>query len=246
MSKFLITKRSQNRITGPILITTSPRRTCPIACPFRKSADDAQAGLCYAEHGMLGGFLWTKLDKLPVGGAFQNGQIKIHSLTQLCSAISELPADAIWRHNQAGDLPTKDNETIDAKELDVLVAANDNRRGFSYTHFDVLRNKVNRKIVRAANDNGFTINLSANNLDHADELFEANCAPVTVVLPSDQMENTRTPDGRKVVVCPARVKEGVTCANCALCARKRDFIIGFPALGGQRHKIGAANDNKVQ
>lgn len=78
MSKFLITKRSENKITGPILVTTSPRRTCPAGCPFKKGSDLATASLCYAEHGMLGGFLWSKLDQLPVGGTFKQGQIKIH------------------------------------------------------------------------------------------------------------------------------------------------------------------------
>ncbi len=243
MSKFLITKRSQNRVTGPIMVTTSPRKTCPSACPFRKTSDSDQAGLCYAEHGMLGGFLWTKLDDLLVGGSFQNGAIKVHSLEELCNSIRSLPKGTIWRHNQAGDLPTKDGETIDVAELDCLVAANDNKQGFTYTHFDVINNENNCEAVKSANDNGFTINLSANDLEHADQLSETNAGPVTVVVPASQTMNTLTPNGVKVVVCPARVRENVTCATCRLCARQRDFVIGFPALGRNQHKLKAANDN---
>ena len=137
-----------------------------------------------------------------------------------------------------------DNETIDGQELDELVAANDNKRGFTYTHFDVLANKHNRRVVRAANDNGFTVNLSANSLTHADELMELDCAPVTVVVTAAQKTNTRTPKGHKVIICPARVAKGVTCATCGMCARQRDVIIGFPALGNGRHKMDVANDNE--
>jgi hypothetical protein len=38
MNTFLITFKSGNRKTGPILVTTSPRATCcPIACPLREN-----------------------------------------------------------------------------------------------------------------------------------------------------------------------------------------------------------------
>jgi hypothetical protein len=77
MDKFLITRKSNNPITGPIMVTTSPRATCPIACPLRKDANTPTAGLCYAEHGALGGFIWTLLDRTPAGGSFQNGNIKV-------------------------------------------------------------------------------------------------------------------------------------------------------------------------
>ena len=55
MDKYLITFTSSNPITGPMLVTTSPRATCPSICPLRGSA-------CYAERGYLGGFIWKGLD----------------------------------------------------------------------------------------------------------------------------------------------------------------------------------------
>lgn len=243
MSKFLITKRSHNKVTGPIMVTTSPRRTCPQECPFRKTATSPTASLCYAEHGFLGGFLWSTLDKLPVGGSIKKGQIKIHSLEDLLSTVSQLPENTLWRHNQAGDLPTKDNLNIDNQELTELVAANDNRRGFTYTHFDVIKSQTNRKIVRDANKKGFTINLSANDVARADKLMDTKCAPVTVVLESGQTQNLETPNGHKVVICPAQTRRNVTCSSCALCAKQRDFIIGFPASGPKKQKYVANNDN---
>ena len=52
MDKFLITRTSENPITGPIMVTTSPRVTCPLTCAFRKGGRTPTAGLCYAEHGL--------------------------------------------------------------------------------------------------------------------------------------------------------------------------------------------------
>lgn len=72
MDKFLITRRTANPITGPIMVTTSPRATCPNACPFKKGSKDPLAGLCYAEHGALGGFVWSLLDRADVGEHIMN------------------------------------------------------------------------------------------------------------------------------------------------------------------------------
>jgi hypothetical protein len=45
--------------------------------------------------------------------------------------------------------------------------------------------------------------------------------PTIAGMPADQLENTQTPDGRKVVVCPAVTRDTVSCATCGLCARCR-------------------------
>ncbi len=236
MEKFLITMKSGNRITGPIMITTSPRDTCPTACPFRKTADGAEAGLCYAEHGHLGHYIWNGLDNTKPGKKI-SGRIPVHSLDDLLTAVREQPEGALWRHNQAGDLPTDDNKTINRERLKKLVDANKGRRGYTYTHYDVLKNRQNRAAVKQANDFGFTINLSADTMEEADQLFDLGCAPVTVVVAATQIVNTETPKGRKVVICPARTTEGINCANCGICAvAKRKAIIAFPALGPAQSK----------
>ena len=54
MDKYLITQKTANPITGPIMVTTSPRFTCPLDCAFRKGGKGEYAGVCYAEHGALG------------------------------------------------------------------------------------------------------------------------------------------------------------------------------------------------
>ena len=233
MEKFLITHKSGNRITGPMMITTSPRTTCPLACPFRKNGDTSEAGLCYAEHGHLGHYIWNGLDKTKAGQMISN-RIPVYSFKQLARAIRELPEDTLWRHNQAGDLPSDDKKTIARARLKKLVTANRGRRGFTYTHFDVVKNKANRAAVREANKNGFTVNLSADTFEEADELADTKCGPVTVVVAATQMTNTVTPAGRKVVICPARVRDDMTCATCGICAQQRKAVIAFPALGPKK------------
>ncbi len=231
MDKFLITRKAYNRKTGPIMVTTSPRASCPDACPLRRHAKGDLAGACYAEHGFLAGYVWHNLDRLPIGASFKKGQIKIYSFEELLTAIRALPAGSLWRHNQAGDLPSNDQRTINRAKLRRLVEANHGRRGFTYTHFDVLGNRSNRKAVREANDKGFTVNLSADSLRQADVLADLAIAPVTAVVPSDMKKNGQTPAGRAAVICPAVINKRTTCATCGLCATKRKAIIAFPAIG---------------
>lgn len=204
------TPKSGNTKTGDIPVTISPSSTCPSVCPLRGAG-------CYADIGPLM-IHWKRVD---------SGQGI--SWQELCNKISELPEGTVWRHNQAGDLPGEDNK-IDLIALRQLVKANTGRRGFTYTH-KPLTNR-NATAIRAANRDGFTVNLSANNLAHADELVSKKAGPVVVVLPDEQTANTVTPAGHKVVVCPATQRDDVTCKTCKLCAIKdRDVIIGFPAHG---------------
>jgi hypothetical protein len=157
----------------------------------------------------------------------------------------EHEATDVWRHNQAGDCPKdSDNpEWIDAEKMSRLVRANrrGNKKGMTYTHYSMAHSH-NRNVVREANKKGFTINLSGNNLSHADDLADLDIAPVTTVLPIDQMTNTTTPKGRKVVVCPAVIRDDVSCMTCKLCWKQRDAIVGFPAHGNSKRKAdGVAN-----
>jgi hypothetical protein len=216
------------------LVTTSPRVTCPLSCPLRKSGEQPRAGLCYAEHGALGGHVWTLLDRTSAGHTMMNGT-RVCGLDEPLFLIRALPARSLWRHNIAGDLASLNRVTIDRAALAAIVAANRGRRGFTFTHYDVLANLANRQAV--ADANGFTINLSGNALAHADAVADLRIAPVTVILPAGTQRNTTTPKGRTVVICPTST-HGVTCADCGLCARaSRSTIIGFPASGGQKQLV---------
>lgn len=147
--------------------------------------------------------------------------------------IAALPDGQLWRHNQAGDLPKKEN-TIDPVKLGQLVAANMGKRGFTYSHH---RDAESINWIRHANAWGFTVNLSANDLADADMLADYQAGPVVVVLPSTQNTNTTTPAGRPVVICPATQRDDVSCATCQLCQRQRAAIVGFPAHGTRKRVI---------
>jgi hypothetical protein len=152
------------------------------------------------------------------------------------ASVRKIPDRAIWRHNQAGDLAPCDDdpEHIDILKLQDLVEANGKSRGFTYTHYFPTPHNV--AAVQYANSCGFTVNLSANSLNHADELTRHR-QPIAVVLPSDfSGKKTETPKGLRVVTCPATYRD-TNCKDCGLCAvSKRDYAIGFPAHGPSKRK----------
>jgi hypothetical protein len=121
-----------------------------------------------------------------------------------------------------------------------LVKANEGRRGFTYTHYPMTDN--NQVLIYLANAAGFTVNLSANTLGHADELAALEIGPVAVALPEYQTENTTTPEGRAVIVCPAHDSDYISCFNCGMCYEQRRPIIGFPAHGPRRALVTAITE----
>jgi hypothetical protein len=219
MTSYHLTIKSSNAKTGPIPVSTTSNDTCPDVCSLKASH------ACYAESSHLG-IHWRQVSAGSRGTDLQT----------FVDSIAALPAGQLWRHNQAGDLPG-DNNKIDAAALGKLIRANRGRRGFTYTH-KPMSTRENRALVRGANKHGFTINLSADTLQDADTLKSYKCGPVVCILPSDAKENTFTPAGNKVVVCPATKRDNVTCATCKLCAwADRDVIIGFPAHGVKKNLI---------
>ena len=235
-----LTRISHNVKTGPIPVSTSSKSTCPDACPFK-------AGGCYAKGGPLN-IHWEKVSSGERGFSFDD----------FCGAIAKLPKFQLWRHLQAGDLDGENN-FINPDSLKKLVKANKGRKGFCYTHKPVLSESVtgdlteeqkdalvesNRDAIKHANENGFTVNLSGNNFEHADKLKALGIGPVVVVMPSDNTANTVTPDGNKVVICPATYRDEVTCASCGLCQKgNRSVIVGFPAHGNAKKKVSEITKN---
>lgn len=217
--------KKSNGKTGAIPVSTTSSHTCWHGC----AAFDA----CYGKSGPLQ-FIWHQTDQ----GKFST------NLEDFVSKVAALPENQVWRHNQAGDLPGV-GAAINKTALNLIVEANSGKRGFTYTHKPVLGddNVENRDAVAAANKAGFAINLSANNLAHADRLADLGIAPVTVLLPHDHAEKTvKTPAGRTVVTCPATYRDDTQCANCGggapLCQRvDRDYVIGFPGHGAKKAAI---------
>lgn len=212
---FVLNPVSGNTKTGPIPVSTSNSGTCPDACPIKVKG-------CYAKYGPVG-MHWRKLDK----GESKNAA----SWTEFVKQIKGIAKGSLWRHNQAGDL-VGDAVTIDKDSLVQLVNANKGKRGFTYTHYDTIGNGLNRAQVKFANANGFTINLSGNDVAHADKLAALKIAPVVVLMPRDADKVSHTPEGNKVVICPAENSDKVNCQTCGLCQiADRNYIIGFRAHG---------------
>lgn len=225
---------SSNAKTGPIPVSTTSADTCPDACPFKRTIDYDHAGRsknqgCYADGGPLA-MHWRKVSSGERGA----------ELEPFLALVRALPDGQLWRHNQAGDLPGI-GDSIDSEALAQLVSANTGKRGFTYTH-KPMDSAANRAAVANSNANGFTVNLSGNNLSHADELAALDIGPVVSVVPRDTLHTFKTPAGRKGVICPAQTRNDVTCASCGLCARqdRRGLIIGFLA-----HGSGASKAEKV-
>lgn len=216
-----LTHASENSKTGPLPVSVSSQETCPTACPLRNAG-------CYANYGPLL-WHWRRVTSQARGTDYD----------AFLKAIQGLPRGQLWRHNAAGDLCTQDNLRIDTEALAALTEANKNKRGFTYTHYSP-GIEENAAAIRAANQGGFTINLSANNLAHADWLADFQIAPVVTILPVKDagVKAQRTPAGRKVLTCPTYYQPEMTCAKCGICQNTspQRAIIGFPAHGTAKHK----------
>jgi len=213
---------SGNAKTGPIPVTMTEQSSCPSACPLKNSG-------CYAELGNVR-IHWNNVEKPNKKGT------SALDIDALSAFIRTIPKGSLWRMNVAGDL-AHNNETINGIALVQLIQANKGLRGFTYTHHEVLHNANNRVMVKHANDEGFTINLSANSLEHADKLAALNIGPVVTIVPENSPKVQFTPSGRYVIQCPATYQDGVTCANCGICqVSTRKAIIGFSVHGTSKKK----------
>jgi hypothetical protein len=219
---YQLTLVSGNKKTGPMPVSMTSKNSCPDVCIYRNNG-------CYAEFGPIN-IHWGRLNKAGL------------SLDEFCDRVSKLWKNQAWRHNQAGDLPGEGN-AIDRSALSAIVNANKKARakGFTFTHKPVGNNSAeeisNTTAIREANLNDFTINLSGNNLEHADSLASMDCGPVVAIVGPDAPRHGKTPQGRHYSVCPAQEREDVNCANCRLCSLpNRKAIIAFRVHGVKKKR----------
>ena len=222
-TRVYLSRSSQNRKTGPIPVTITTGNTCPKkSCPWWNDG-------CYAENGYTM-IHWGRLHK-------KSEEFGLR-WKEFCVEVRRFPEGQLWRHNEGGDLPGE-GEDLDTLALEMLVRANKGRRGFTYTHKPLL-DRDDQRAVFFANQEGFTINRSADNMQQADLFLDEGIAPVVLVLPHTTMTNRPlyTPRGRKVVLCPALVRNDVQCITCKLCALpKRKSVIAFLTHGRSKHKM---------
>ena len=206
------TKRSSNAKVGKIPVTTSSKATCPSSCPLLDNG-------CYASAGFHTNMHWNKVTSGERGTP----------LAQLCETVAKLPEGQLWRHNVAGDLIGTSDNVIDQQALYDLTMANKGRRGFTYTHYP-MNHSGNQSIVRKANAEGFTVNVSTNTVAEALATQEATGLPVVTIVAPEFWQGAHRREG--VVQCPAEYKDKVTCATCKLCSvATRKDIVGFTVHG---------------
>jgi hypothetical protein len=257
---YYVTEKSSNVKTGKITVVTSGKQTCPITCPFKNNG-------CYADGGPLR-ILWDRISRkkgVRFGKKSSRKGMGI-SFDALISKLASISRDKCKRIRlwQAGDMPGDGKRIAGFNEISKLIKSLIGLEVFGFSHYPVITGtyiskntngeecmtkvnwediRVNRKRIKQCNSNGVAINLSANNLAHADQLANLNIGPVCTTLPSDINKNIRTPEGRRVVICPAVLSDSVSCKTCggnngSLCYQiNRDFIIGFPAHGFKAKEV---------
>jgi hypothetical protein len=167
-----------------------------------------------------------------------NSQERGQAWNEFCDKVKALPTGSIFRHNQAGDLPKNAKGNVHFTKLSKLVKSAEHLTCWTYTHYNPIK-KDNAKAIRFANDNGFIVNVSADNLTEADAYAKMDIGPVCVTLPEDApIRGNKTPDGLPIVVCPAQYVDDMNCERCQLCHRKdRKSIVGFLAHGTAKKRL---------
>ena len=216
--QFHFVRMSSNAKLGGLPASTTSGDSCPERCSFRSGNG------CYGESGPLS-IHWTAVNARKRGG----------SLDEFCKSVKALPRFQLWRHNQVGDLPG-DGVSIDGAALRKIVKANKGKKGFTFTHYDPV-DPDNAEAIRWANEDGFTVNLSAETLEEVDLFVSLGVGPVVVALPATADKPIRTAGGNRITICPASLKN-TTCAQCAMCADpNRKSVIGFPSHGSGKAKV---------
>ena len=212
-----LTIKSSNVKTGPIPVSTSSFNNCPTNCGLKNNG-------CYAGSGPLA-LHWRKVTEGQRGSQWP----------EFTATISALPDNQLWRHNQAGDI-AGDGQKIDGHKLTELVMASKGKRGFTYTHY-LPSIGHNAHYILLANKHGFTVNLSAESFEQADEFKALNIGPVVTIMPEGLPKTFKTPAGNTLVTCPATYRDDISCATCALCQKAdRTTIVGFPVHGTSKKK----------
>lgn len=218
MENYYLNMASGNKKTGIMPVSTSHKGTCPDSCPFKVKG-------CYAKSGPLA-FHWNKVTEGVRGVVW----------TEFLAQVRKIPKGTLFRHNQSGDLVGND-DLIDKNALRELTSAVKKIKAYGYTHYPL--NAENVEALTEANENGFTINVSTNNIREVDDAL-ATGLPVVTVLPVETVARTvKTEKNNTVLVCPASRGVDITCIQCGLCQQKnRKFAIGFVAHGTGKKNLG--------
>jgi hypothetical protein len=218
-----LTKKSSNKKTGPIAVSTTSKDSCPKDCPLKGNG-------CYAESGPLR-LHWDAVSAGPWRDKPRGTDIE-----SFISSLKTLPEGSCFRLNQAGDLPHF-NGLINAHVLGLIANACADRKltAWTYTHHDI-NNRENRTLVVGSNRMGLTVNASAHSQQQAADYHRAGIPSVCIV-PKNETRKHWEHDGVKFLVCPAQWSDK-NCAECRLCSvADRRCVVAFKAHGTQAKKV---------
>jgi len=209
---------SANRKTGPVAVTYVSQASCPTTCTFRGAG-------CYAELGMTG---------IHTSRVNQSKDSAVALARKEAAAIDALKTThRPMRLHVVGDCKTPDAARIVSAASERYTAKN-GQPTWTYTHAwrSVPREAWGRVSVLA----------SVETLADAAKALKRGYASAVVVgsFPSDGKAYS-TPDGLKVIPCPAQTAHK-TCIECRLCMNAdslvdRKAVIAFEAHGSRKNKI---------
>ena len=226
MNFHITTKEKKQTKLGKMLRTTSSKDTCNRGCPFFNNG-------CYADNYPMG-IHWDKVTRGERGTSW----------SRFLDGLSYFLEDnELWRHNEAGDLMTEDedNERIDDDKLLQLLMATCTARGFTYTHLPM--NSHNIEVLQEVEDwwsESFKINVSCETESAADDAINNGLRAVLTTDKNPDKDHWHTEGGNVCHVCPAQAR-GATCDQCKLCfTRGRKVIIVFRPHGASKKKVSEA------
>lgn len=215
MSRTLVVRDTSNAKTGRMAATYRTSGTCPSTCPLRESG-------CYARGRIFG--IPSRL------GSEDDGQYR--AVRDLAGSV---PAGGMIRANVSGDVLSDDG----APDRAYLSALSDVARArpdvgvYGYTHA--------WRTLGQGDAGGAILNASCESRTDLETAIAAGWPTVvTATDPGDPIIGS-TIGGRRVVVCPAQSREGITCATCRLCARaSRRSTVAFIVHGSGAKRAAAA------
>lgn len=242
MLKMLLIPSSGNVKTGKVIATYTEDKSCPTRCPFKGQG-------CYGE-AYHTARAWRRCkNDLDTRQVSDRETLKV-ALEMAARVQSKSNSVVVFRHNVAGDL-SKDGETIDKETLNALIGSVSNARtvlgkmgkeflAYTYTHCDV---NTNHEAIKDSISNGFVINASCETVEETFNAVSMGLPAVLTTFDVDSDIKALKDLGVKSFQCPAQTK-GKTCAECKLCARKREVVVLFQVHGNSKKKATKAIEDK--
>ena len=166
------------------------------------------------------------------GGCYATGRIngmatKYSKTYTHDEAVEKIKGATLFRDRVVGDLVNSIGE-IDYDYMNEISAVCEEADvlAFSYTHS---WDSIDISLV----PHNYMLNASVESVEDAVVAIDQGW---DVVITNDDIEEGSIINGKRVVTCPAQTRDGVTCASCKLCSKKRKSIVRFLVHGIAKNK----------